>query len=209
MKKLIILSAFISSAFVASADNHWHGHGHGGGNSGGGTGTGGTTSGASESGSAAQTTNLNLSDAIEITFTGSGNATGNDVNMAFNTVNDYANGVTSGEQEMVVRSNKNFAVSVKANSSQFSYTGTATPTPNMPVSSVLNIKVTANSTGGTVSNPFSTTDYTNITPASRTMISNGSRGGNQTFSIKYMADPGFNYPAGTYSADVVYTATQI
>ena len=43
---------------------------------------------------ATQTVNLNLSNAIELTFTGSNTATGAAVNLAFNTVNDYANGVS-------------------------------------------------------------------------------------------------------------------
>ncbi|MBS1781391.1 MAG: hypothetical protein JST70_18840 [Bacteroidetes bacterium] len=182
MKKLIVLTALIAATCQANAQ---------------------------VSSSASQTTRLNLSDAIEITFTGTGNATGSDVNMNFSTVNDYANGVTSGDQEMVVRSNKNFSVSVKANSSQFTYTGSASPAPHMSVASVLNIKVSANGTGGSVRNPFSTTSFTNVNPGDRTIISNGTRGGNQTFSIKYMADPGFDFPAGTYTTDVVFTATQM
>ncbi len=40
------------------------------------------------------------------------------------------------------------------------------------------------------------------------LISNGQNGGNQTFSVMYNATPGFAYPAGTYTVDVVYTATQ-
>src|SRR5690606_7139842 len=83
--------------------------------------------------SASQTANLNLADAIDITFTGSGTATGAAVNLAFNTVNDYANGVQSTAQQMKVRSNKSFKVSVKSNSNHFSYTGSASPAPNMSV----------------------------------------------------------------------------
>ncbi len=55
---------------------------------------------------ATQTVNLNLSNAIELTFTGSKTGTGAAVNLAFNTVNDYANGVQSSAQELKVRSNK-------------------------------------------------------------------------------------------------------
>jgi hypothetical protein len=40
------------------------------------------------------------------------------------------------------------------------------------------------------------------------MINSASKGGNQTFEVKYKATPGFAYPAGTYTTDVVYTATQ-
>jgi hypothetical protein len=40
---------------------------------------------------ATQTLNLNLSNAIEIIFTGSGTVTGDPVTMAFTNVNDYYN----------------------------------------------------------------------------------------------------------------------
>ncbi|HLO71487.1 MAG TPA: hypothetical protein VK167_15170, partial [Flavipsychrobacter sp.] len=73
---------------------------------------------------ATQTVNLNLSNAIELTFTGSNTATGAAVNLAFNTVNDYANGVQSSAQELKVRSNKKFGVTVRTNNTNFSYTGT-------------------------------------------------------------------------------------
>ncbi|MGN6476389.1 MAG: hypothetical protein ACTHKV_04125, partial [Flavipsychrobacter sp.] len=83
MKKLIAIAAILTSTYAANAQ---------------------------VSSTATQTVNLNLSNAIEITFTGSSSATGAAVNLAFNTVNDYANGVTSAAQELKVRSNKNFSV---------------------------------------------------------------------------------------------------
>ncbi|MGN6476924.1 MAG: hypothetical protein ACTHKV_06850 [Flavipsychrobacter sp.] len=182
MKKLIAIAAILTSTYVANAQ---------------------------VSSTATQTVNLNLSNAIEITFTGSSSATGAAVNLAFNTVNDYANGVTSAAQELKVRSNKNFTVAIKANSTNFSYTGTTSPAPVMPVASVLDVMVSANGTGGTIASPFSSTAYADVTASNQNLISNGSRGGNQTFSVKYQATPGFSYPAGTYTTDVVYTATQL
>jgi len=158
---------------------------------------------------ATQTVNLNLSNAIELTFTGSGTATGTAVNLAFNTVNDYANGVTSAAQELKVRSNKKFGVTVKSNNVNFTYTGTTTPAPVMPVASVLDLKVSANGTGGTIASPFSASAYADITSAAQNLLSNCNNGGNQTFSVMYQATPGFAYPAGTYTVDVVYTATQL
>ncbi|MBN9485031.1 MAG: hypothetical protein J0H46_16875 [Bacteroidetes bacterium] len=182
MKKIIAIAAILTSTYAANAQ---------------------------VSSTATQTVNLNLSDAIELTFTGSGTATGTAVNLAFNTVNDYANGVTSAAQELKVRSNKNFTVTVKSSSTNFTYTGSTTPSPTMPVSGVLALKVTANGTSGTVASPFSTTAYSGLTSTNQNLISNGSRGGNQTFSVMYQATPGFSYPAGTYTTDVVYTATQL
>ncbi|MCB9045047.1 MAG: hypothetical protein H6550_02790 [Chitinophagales bacterium] len=185
MKKIIAIAVFASIGFEANAQNQ-----------------------ANQTSSASQTTNLVLSNAIEITFTGNSSATGADVTIPFTTVNDYANGVESDAQELKVRSNKNFSVAVKANATNFSYTGNTTPAPTMPVSGVLAVKVTANGTGGSIASPFSSTAYSTLTASNQDLITAADRGGNQTFSVKYKATPGFAYPAGTYAVDVVYTATQ-
>ena len=185
MKKFIAIAVFASIGFAANAQNQ-----------------------NNQTSSASQTVNLSLSNAIEITFTGNNSAEGADVTIPFTSVNDYANGVESGAQELKVRSNKNFSVAVKANNANFSYAGNTTPAPVMPVSGVLGVKVTANGTGGSIAAPFSAANYATLTSANQNLISAGSRGGNQTFSVKYKATPGFAYPAGTYSVDVVYTATQ-
>ena len=185
MKKIIAIAALVTIGFSANAQNQ-----------------------ANQVSSASQTTNLVLSNAIEITFTGNNSATGAAVTIPFTTVNDYANGVESSDQELKVRSNKLFSVAVKSNNLNFAYTGTTTPAPAMPVSGVLAVKVTANGTGGTIASPFSASAYATLTNANQNLISTAARGGNQTFSVKYKATPGFAYPAGTYAVDVVYTATQ-
>ena len=182
MKKIIAIAVFASLGFAAKAQN--------------------------ASSSASQTVNLALSNAIEITFTGTGNATGSDVTIAFSTVNDYANGVESGAQELKVRSNKDFTVAVKANAANFTYTGSTTPAPTMPVNGVLGVMVSANNTGGSIASPFSNSAYATLSNSNQDLITSGDRGGNQTFSVKYKATPGFAYPAGNYAVDVVYTATQ-
>lgn len=165
---------------------------------------------SAQSTSASQRTNLNLTDAIDITYFGSGSgSSAGTVNLAFNNVNDYATGVVSWDEHYKVRSNKNFRVTVKTNASNFSYTGTATPTPVMPVANILQLIVTNNTTGGSVASPFTlNTSWSSLSSSAQDLINNGSRGGNQMFSVKYKADPGFNYPAGTYTVDVVFTATQ-
>ncbi|MBS1772262.1 MAG: hypothetical protein JST82_05335 [Bacteroidetes bacterium] len=153
------------------------------------------------SGNAAQTANLELSDAIDISF-----LSANTINMQFNTVNDFANGVESGEHTILVRSNKKFNVRVRALASKFAYAGTSSD-PHMSVNPVLKLKVVNNNTGGTVTSGFN--NYkTPPTNAGTKIINQGQPGGNNTFSVKYFANPGFNYPAGTYSVDIVYTATQ-
>ena len=184
MKKLFAITVFASVSIAANAQS------------------------SNQAASASQTVKLDLGNAIEITFTGNGSATGPDVNIPFTTVNDYANGVESNDQQLKVRSNKDFDVTVKANAASFTYSGNTTPAPVMPVQNVLNLKVTGNNTGGAIASPFSSTAYASLTAADQDLIDGGSRGGNQTFDIKYKATPGFAYPAGIYAVDVVYTATQ-
>lgn len=157
---------------------------------------------------AQQQVNLSLADAIEITFTASGTATGDPVTMNFTTVADYANGVESAAQELKVRSNKDFKVEVKANSANFSYTGSTTPAPTMPVLNILKLMVPTNGTGGTIAGTFGSS-YTSLTSSNQDLITAATKGGNKTFEVQYKAEPGFNYPAGTYTVDVVYTATQL
>jgi len=184
MKKIIIIAAaFVGFASVANAQ--------------------------SASSTATQQVGLSLSDAIALTFTGSGTSKGGAVTIPFATVSDYANGVASTSQALTVQSNKNFTVTVNTNSSNFTYTGSTTPSPTMPVSGVLGIKVSANATGGTVASPFSTSSYSSLTSSAQNLITNATYGGAQNFSIMYNATPGFAYPSGTYSTSVVYSATQL
>ncbi|MBL7717668.1 MAG: hypothetical protein JNL72_02430 [Flavipsychrobacter sp.] len=160
------------------------------------------------SATATQSVSLTLSNAIAITFTGSGTNTGGAVTLPFSTVSDYANGVTSTAQQLKVQSNLAFDVTVKSNASNFTYTGTYTTGTTMPVSGVLKLMVTANSTGGSIVTPFSSTAYSTLTSTDQNLIANGTYGSNQLFSVQYQATPGFTYPAGTYTTSVVYTATQ-
>lgn len=196
---------------LGNGNGNANAYGLGGGSNGSGSGSSGS-SGSSSSSSvstgATQRANISLSNAIEITFTASGATVGNDVTLEFSTVNDYANGVETGAQELKVRSNKDFTVSIKSNSANFSYSGSTTPSPTMPVNGVLGVMVTANGTGGSIANPFSNSAYATITNSNQDIITSADRGGNQTFSVKYKATPGFAYPAGNYAVDVVYTATQ-
>ncbi|MBS1772261.1 MAG: hypothetical protein JST82_05330 [Bacteroidetes bacterium] len=183
MKKIIAIAALAIVGYSANAQN--------------------------ASSTASQTVNLSLSNAIELTFTGSGTATGAAVTLSFTTVNDYANGVQSAAQQLKVRSNKAYGVTVKTNNANFTYSGSTTPAPVMPVASVLDLKVSANSTGGSIVAPFSASAFADLTSTAQSMLTNCTYGGNQLFSVIYQATPGFAYPAGTYTVDVVYTATQL
>ncbi len=163
---------------------------------------------AQVSSTATQTTNLNLTNAIEITYS-CGSSVGSTVVMFFSTVNDYASGVHSAAQELTVRSNKKFGVTVNTSSVSFAYSGSTFPKPVMPVAGVLGVRVTANTTGGSIVAPFSSSAYASLGVLPAMLLSNCSNGGDQNFEVKYEAMPGFNYPAGVYTVDVVYTATQI
>jgi hypothetical protein len=183
MKKLLLLTASIFTITFANAQQ--------------------------ASSTAQQTVQLALSNVLEISFLGSGTATGATVSIPFTTVNDYANGVSSSAQQLRVRTNKNFSVTVQANAANFTYAGTSNPSPTMPVNGVLAIKVPSNATGGSIAAPFSSTGYSTLTNAPQNLINNGANGNNQSFDIQYNATPGFSYPGGTYTVDVVYTATQL
>lgn len=158
---------------------------------------------------ASQLMNLNLANAIELTFVGTNGIVGNAVNFDFTTVGHYADGITSANQDLKVRSNRKFNITIKANAINFTYAGTTAPAPNMPVNDVLGVQVATNSTGGSIAWPFGTGYYVNMPTSPWTLIRDGNRGSSQTFSVKYLAYPGFNYPEGIYTVDIVYTATQL
>ena len=184
MKKIIIIAAaFIGFTTAASAQTN-------------------------ASSTAQQTVELGLSNTIDITFVGSGTATGGTVTLPFTTVTDYANGVESAAQQLKVRSNKLFNVTVAASAANFAVTnGGVTTVSTMPVAGVLDLMVDANQTGGTIASGYSAYGG-GLSTAAASIISGGTNGNNQTFSVKYKATPGFAYPAGVYAVDVIYTATQ-
>ncbi len=156
---------------------------------------------------ATQTTNLNLSDAIEISFTATGSNTGSIVNLAFSTVNDYANGVESATQQIRVRSNKKFDIEFEASADYFTYSGSTSPAPQMKVKDVLDMRITANNTGGQINSGYH--QYKHIDgDHDKRILNDCNNGSNQTFSIQYRATPGFNFPAGTYTTNIIFTATQ-
>lgn len=185
MKKIILTTAVILSTFAAFAQDQ-----------------------TNQVESASQTTNLALSNAIEITFVSNGSATGEDVTMQFETPNDFANGKVSPEQRLKVRSNLGFKVSVKYDLSTFSYKGKGNIGTIKVAEDAFGIMVTENKTGGSVKAPYSMKDFAPLYGSNRELLINGKRGGNQAFGVKYKFVPGFYMHAGTYAIDVVYTATQ-
>ena len=162
---------------------------------------------SNELSTATQSAKLEMSNAIDITFSTTNNAAGGTVSLAFNNVNDYANGVNSEPYQLKVRTNKRFRVQVKTSASRFTYSGNTTPAPRMNVSNTLFLKVTNNNTGGSVANNFNN-KFRTLSSSNQTLVSNATAGGNRTFNVEYRANPGYNFPAGNYTVNVIYTATQ-
>jgi hypothetical protein len=148
-----------------------------------------------------------LTDIIEFTFS-SGTNTGPIVTLPFITALDYTNGSVSSNQTLTVKSNRIFVVTIKTNTANFSYSGSVTPAPTMPVSGILTIMIPSNSTGGTIASPFSSSTYASLSSTAQNLINSGANGASQSFTVKYKATPGYDYGAGSYNVDVVYTATQ-
>lgn len=112
--------------------------------------------------------------------------------LTFDAADDYANGIANTTASTFqVKSNRPWAVTVKAAAANF--TGPATPSPAMP-SAVLGVRLST----ATAYSALSTTAVA---------LTSGLRGDNN-FSVDYKATPGFVYDAGTYTLSVVYTATQ-
>ncbi|MCB0697204.1 MAG: hypothetical protein KDC07_07555 [Chitinophagaceae bacterium] len=151
---------------------------------------------------------LALSNGIDISYMTTGDGSGQDAIMSFKTPNDYTNGVTSASQQLRVRSNRTFKVAVRCDANTFAYEGNGNQSLNDMPTDALWLKVTANNTGGSVKAPFSTSNFASLSHSNQDLLVDGSNGGNQTFSVVYKCTPGFNLPAGTYSMNVVYTATQ-
>jgi hypothetical protein len=166
-------------------------------------GDGPAVSQSTTSAGASQTIQLVLADGIEIGFANGGN-NGGIIQLAFANNSNYATGMESADQQLVVRSNRKFEVKMQPASEVFSYSGSTNNAPAMRVEDVLSLMVSDNSTGGQNNYP----QYHNVNGGNTRILTNCSNGSNQTFSVRYRANPGMRYAAGTYTVNMVYTATQ-
>ena len=89
---------------------------------------------------ATQNLSLTLTNLISLYFVSTGTQTGSTSVIPFSGMSDYANGVPSSDQQMVVQSNKLFNITMNASSANFTYSGTVTPAPVMPITNVLYIE---------------------------------------------------------------------
>ncbi|MBS1771356.1 MAG: hypothetical protein JST82_00760 [Bacteroidetes bacterium] len=152
---------------------------------------------------------IELTNAIEISFSSTGSATGSTVTFPFANPTQYGSGATSPEYQLTIRSNQPFTINVKTSDKNFTYAGVVNPAPVMPVAGVVSMLITQNQSGGVVVAPFSSTSFGNIDETAKTLLTTCNNGGNQWFAVKYKASPGFSYPGGLYSIDAIYTATQM
>ena len=153
-----------------------------------------------------QVVDVSLTNVIDLKFTATGTSTGSTVSMPISSIANFVNGVTSSTYQISASSTKPFNITAKTNAANFTYTGTYTSGTTMPVSGKLKLQLSGNNTGGSIAGTFST--YTSLSSMDQTIISNATTGNNKTFSVQYQAVPGLAYPAGTYTTQVIYTATQ-
>lgn len=161
---------------------------------------------------ASQHMELGLAEVVTVNMspTGGGNGgggNGSTVAMPISGVNAMTSGVESAAIEVSLQGTTPFAISVQASANTFTYSGSATTGNVMQVKDVLSVVVTANNTGGVISNGFNTyqaVDGTN----SKKVIDQG-QPGIRSFSFQYKATPGFEYAAGTYTTDIIYTISKL
>jgi hypothetical protein len=157
--------------------------------------------------SASQTAILSLGTVVQISAFGGGSGNTSTVTMPISASNDLASGIESPEFTLAINSTAGFDVKAKANTEYFSYTGTATFPPSMRVSDVLALKVSNNSTSATITGGHE--QYQPLSGSTESpILVNGAGGSNQVLGVKYKSTPGYNYPAGVYTVDIVYTITQ-
>ncbi|MBS1783351.1 MAG: hypothetical protein JSS78_09815 [Bacteroidetes bacterium] len=155
------------------------------------------------SATASQTVQLVLNPSIDLRFSETSTNNGSLVSLNFSTIHNYSTGVVSGVQELEVRSNKNFKISVQTDAAHFSYNGVS---GNMPVANTLFMAVTGNSTGGTLTTGLGA--YKSLSAMSSDVVLNGSFGDGKKLAFAYKAKPSEDFPPGVYSVGVLYTATQ-
>jgi hypothetical protein len=142
-------------------------------------------------GSNAQTTqshtvSMTLSNVLELTLATAGN-----VDLAFTTTSHYDNGVT-GTKVLNVKSNKNYIITAYASGDLIG--GGAIDIP-------LN-KLTFKADGGS----YMAISAVQASPSA--LVPSQAATGTGSHTITYFAQPGYAYPAGTYTTTITYTASQ-
>lgn len=158
------------------------------------------------SATASQTIVLELNPTLDLRFTNTQASAGPVVSLDFNSLANYTDGVVSGVQELEVRSNRSFKISVQTDAPSFTYSGPTQSGTSMPVDQTLFMSVSGNNTGGSIASGFS--NFVSLTSSSQDLILNGMQGSERTLSLAYKAKPALGFAAGNYAVGVIYTATQ-
>lgn len=162
-----------------------------------------------KSSSAVQNVDLALADVVSTGFfsgNGSGSGAPPSVDLPLGGTGALSEGIESPEIKVTMQCNSGYDVSVSSSSTNFTYSGNSTTNTTMPVSDVLSFMVTENNTGGSVSNNF--TSYQAVDGMNMKKAIGSGKPGVRTFSFKYKAQPGFKYPAGVYTTDIVFTVVK-
>lgn len=140
-----------------------------------------------------QTVTLNLTNKIDITFvSGDGGSV-----FEFDATSKFEKGLVNiSAAELNVKSNRPWKVQVAALEDYFSFNGgSGTNQNNKMPASKLGVKLSTSSS------------FISLSSTAKDLTSSNVRGSNN-FTIDYEANPGFEFDAGQYQLDVVYTATQ-
>ena len=159
-----------------------------------------------QGGGSSQNGRVSLSEVVSASLFAQDSGNTSSIVIPIGGINALAGGAESHEIEVTLQSTADYDVSVSSTSPYFTYNGPDLNPAPMLVKDVLSIKITANNTGGTVTGGFN--DYQPVDGTMNQLVIATGLSGSRTFSFRYMAQPGFNYPAGTYTTDIVYTITK-
>lgn len=155
-----------------------------------------------------QFVNLHLSNAISVSV----NTNTGTIIIPITKATDYVHNVKSVAQQLMIQSNKAFNIAVETRKSIFDNTPVSEDDKAYnSLNNVLELIIDKNGTGGKVASPFNSNNFCKLTGTPQNLISTANNGGNQTFSIIYLANPGLITDAEDYnlSADVIFTTTQL
>jgi hypothetical protein len=155
---------------------------------------------------ASQTARIIINDAIDIKFI-SNSTTGNDIPFTFSTIQNFIDGVVSAEEpELLIRSNKNFNIAIRTKSATFNGPGGTALGAD-----ILKVMTVKQPSGSSIATPFSSAAYSPLSYNAQTVFQGCSKGWSatdQNCKLRFKAEPATQIPAGSYSIDVEYTATQ-
>jgi len=166
---------------------------------------------------ATQALSVSVASIIGIDFLNGGTNTGSvgeSANLNFTTAEDLNAGMSTQDNSswvghrVRVQSTTNFMVTMKSSTAAFNPTNGATPGVN--INTMLRLRLF----DPTFSSNLIPSGYRafmggNIWPTPSTIVNNGPWGGNNQFSVAYIANPHWAHHAGTYTAEIQYTATNL